>query len=430
MKITEKALLHIPLQKPWNLILPNNQFKGIDNRYLNISAGSGNNLFPVRISTKIISPNFYPIHLIRQNKKMKIGPIVGIMTALGKAGIKGDKNNYRDLITAGIKRGVLIYVFSAEFINKTKKNVKAYLYLPQEKKWALRAMPLPDVVYNRVPYRKDESNPIVQDAFDFLKKEGIPFFNPGFFDKWSLYKWLKESYEFNDIVPKTSVLAKDNLKYLLATNSMVYLKPVHGKAGVDFFKIINQDGYYIMTYQTKKTTNQNKFNSYNLLWNKIEHLTKGKEYILQSGIKLKTYKGRPYDVRILVQKNGLGQWKVTGLGIRVAGEKSITTHVPRGGYIESFDKVLVSNFGEKFPVHWKNYLSDLVIDLAKYIERRSGYSLGEMSMDIGIDQTNKIWFFEANSKPMKFDEPSIRELSLMRLIEYFKYLSGFAHEEN
>jgi hypothetical protein len=45
-----------------------------------------------------------------------------------------------------------------------------------------------------------------------------------------------------------------------------------------------------------------------------------------------------------------------------------------------------------------------------------------MSMDLGVDTTGKLWFFEANSKPMKFDEPHIREKSLRRLVRFWKYL--------
>lgn len=70
-------------------------------------------------------------------------------------------------------------------------------------------------------------------------------------------------------------------------------------------------------------------------------------------------------------------------------------------------------------------LNEIAVDLTKHIENCSGYSLGEMSLDLGIDENNNLWFFEANSKPMKFDEPYIRHTSLIRLLQYFSDLSGF-----
>ncbi|MDT2258644.1 hypothetical protein P7H06_02360 [Paenibacillus larvae] len=64
------------------------------------------------------------------------------------------------------------------------------------------------------------------------------------------------------------------------------------------------------------------------------------------------------------------------------------------------------------------------LELAQQIEKASRQKLGEMSMDLGIDITGKIWFFEANSKPMKFDEPDIRKKSLERIIQYSMFLTA------
>ncbi|MNE78462.1 hypothetical protein D3C80_1748710 [compost metagenome] len=46
-----------------------------------------------------------------------------------------------------------------------------------------------------------------------------------------------------------------------------------------------------------------------------------------------------------------------------------------------------------------------------------------MSMDLGIDTEGSMWFFEANAKPMKFDEPHIRKKSLERIFQFSHYLS-------
>jgi hypothetical protein len=61
--------------------------------------------------------------------------------------------------------------------------------------------------------------------------------------------------------------------------------------------------------------------------------------------------------------------------------------------------------------------------IARQIEKAAGQTLGEMSMDLGVDRDGALWFFEANSKPMKFDEPHIRKKSLEQIIHYCMYLS-------
>jgi len=65
---------------------------------------------------------------------------------------------------------------------------------------------------------------------------------------------------------------------------------------------------------------------------------------------------------------------------------------------------------------------EAALTLARQIERSARTLLGEMSMDLGIDETGRIWFFEANSKPMKFDEPHIRQKSLERIFQYSLHL--------
>lgn len=103
---------------------------------------------------------------------------------------------------------------------------------------------------------------------------------------------------------------------------------------------------------------------------KGKKLANNKEYIIQQGIHLSTYQGRPYDIRVLVQKNGKGQWHMTGMGIRVAGEQSITTHVPQGGYIQSVDTVFHETFGNELTEKWKHKTALLTTKIAQHIEKR------------------------------------------------------------
>jgi hypothetical protein len=123
-----------------------------------------------------------------------------------------------------------------------------------------------------------------------------------------------------------------------------------------------------------------------------------------------------------VQKNGEGQWEITGIGARVAGNASITTHVPRGGSIEEPEKLLTAVFGASQARQVMRQARETAIVLAKQIERSSRTLLGEMSMDLGVDTSGQIWFFEANSKPMKFDEPHIRQKSLERIFQFSQHL--------
>ncbi len=160
------------------------------------------------------------------------------------------------------------------------------------------------------------------------------------------------------------------------------------------------------------------------LWGRIRREAGASPYIIQQGIELATYQKKPFDLRILVQKNTHGSWSTTGVGARLAGKGSITTHVPRGGSVEDPFKLLSALFGPENSKDMLNKIKSTAIQIARQIERGSGLSHGEMSMDLGVDTFGILWFFEANSKPMKFDEPEIRQKSLRRIFQYSSYLAG------
>ncbi|MGD9677603.1 MAG: YheC/YheD family protein [Vulcanibacillus sp.] len=423
MIIPNYAFILVSPNNPLGIAFPNRL--NLKNNTLPIVAGHNNQYKGYLLKKDVINiKETYPIRFKKIDNYYKAGPLVGILTTRDAKGFKGNKNNYIDLILMGIKTGVLVYVFTAESLDKQNRTVEGYLYLPTNGTWQKKKMPLPDVVYNRIPSRKEEKRIIINETVNYLEKEHIPYFNHYFFDKVTLYKWMSKTKEFDRFIPDTRSLTIENLRKMLDTYHMIYLKPVHGKAGIGFIKIEKKDNIYFLTYQGSKITQRKTLDSFNLLWKDIISLINKKNYIIQRGINLKEYHSYPFDIRILVQKNGEGIWKVSGIGIRVAGARSITTHVPRGGYIEMPFKVFNYSFGKKAN-DWEDAISKLTIEMAKHIEKRSEKNLGELSLDLGIDKENNLWFFEANSKPMKFDEPNIRYTSLLRLMQYFRFLTGF-----
>lgn len=181
---------------------------------------------------------------------------------------------------------------------------------------------------------------------------------------------------------------------------------------------------YRLSIQESKKSQTVRFSNLQHMKNNLNGLIGDEAYIIQQGITLLKVRDRPFDLRVLVQKNKNGDWSVTGIGARLAGEDSITTHVPRGGSIEDPRKLLSASFNPAVTRAIMKRTANTAVTIAKQIEKGSGYALGEMSMDLGIDVHGHLWFFEANSKPMKFDEANIREKSLKTMLEYCIFLTS------
>jgi hypothetical protein len=358
-------------------------------------------------------------------------PVVAILTYRDDTRIfRGNQDNFLDLLRTAKEEGVLAYIVGQDDLDLKNRTVKGYTYHATKRKWVRGDHPFPNVVYNRIPYRKFEQLPEVQELIqDCLKHPDIRLFNPAFFSKWNLFEWLRDSRATRKHIPETERLnSLSDFSRILRHHRNVYLKPVKGKAGKGIMKVqrpLNRkrlSSAYLLTHQSPAGTESVSYDSVNKVYETVKLHAEGKEYIVQQGITLAKAGGRPFDLRVLIQKNTEGQWRISGVGARVAGESSITTHVPRGGSIADPAKLLSGVFGAAAGRTILRNAKATALKLAAQIEKGSGYTLGEMSMDLGIDATGKLWFFEANSKPMKFDEPHIRKMSLRRLVRYWKYL--------
>lgn len=341
---------------------------------------------------------------------------------------RGNHNNFIDLIRTGREMGVNVYVTRVKDIKLGHKRITGFHYHPDSQSWSQMLVPFPNVVYNRIPNRKDEQLPEVQQVIKACMKHAkVRLFNPSFFYKWTLYEWLNKSKLTRKYVPATKRLAHaSDLEQMLAQFPAVYLKPVKGKAGSGIMRVErpkSKGGPYVLRIQAGRKSKITSNPNLSRLWSQIKSVIDSEEYIIQQGIPLASFEERPYDLRVLVQKNGKGEWALTGVGARVAGKQSITTHVPRGGSINEPEKVLTAAFGAETAKRILLRVRKSALSIARQIEKASGHNLGEMSMDLGVDTTGQIWFFEANSRPMKFDEPDIRKKSLERIIEYSLYLS-------
>ncbi|GAA0133678.1 hypothetical protein YSY43_05180 [Paenibacillus sp. YSY-4.3] len=358
-------------------------------------------------------------------------PVVAVLTVEDPECLfRGNKANFKDILNTGKDFDFPVYVVTTKDLKFSAKRIRGYQYSPENKAWFKQWFPLPDVIYNRIPQREDEGKRLVRKKIkECIQHKTIHIYNPYFFNKRKVGDWLKKNRSTKVFVPDTKrLLDPGTLELMIKIYGHLYLKPECGKAGKGIMLLqydpehekpyrltIQGQKYRHIVYRTAKL---------DLLWRRIKREMKRAPYVMQEAIQLATYRDRNFDLRILVQKTGKGAWMVTGVGARLAGAKRITTHVPQGGSIESPEKLLTPTFGSEMTTSILNRLKSNAVLIAKQIEKSSKHVLGEMSMDLGIDMEGNMWFFEANSKPMKFDEPQIRKKSLERIFQYSQYLAS------
>lgn len=385
-------------------------------------------------------PFSHHMHISTQNKQIKLGPLMGILTA----GIKpsasqlvGKRTNlmYRYL-QAQSEIPVSYFVFGPADISLATKQINGYFLRKINGKsyWRRYKVPFPDVVFNRLPNRTVERLATVNRTKQILQSSGVKVFNPNFFNKWTLHKRIHHVNKIEAFIPETILHPTEReLRDLLHRHRMVYLKPAGGSLGLGIIQLYQTKTGIVARYRSGQHNQLKHFASLSATLNYFFSHRSITRYIAQQGISLIKMDNRPIDFRVHTNKDRYGKWQMTAIAAKMAGKGSVTTHMRTGGKVLSADEVLKICFPKRHQ-QVKARLEESVLLLSEAIDQQVPGFIGELGFDIGIDTKGHPWMFEANSKPgrhvfyhrsMAADE----RLTRVMILEYALYLAGFTHEE-
>ncbi|OUM95690.1 MAG: hypothetical protein BAA04_13450 [Firmicutes bacterium ZCTH02-B6] len=90
----------------------------------------------------------------------------------------------------------------------------------------------------------------------------------------------------------------------------------------------------------------------------------------------------------------------------------------------AMDEALGAAFGSWAAQELSARAAVLAEQAAKAMEEALGREFMEMSLDLGIDDRQRLWIFELNSKPLRFDERDIQRRWVHNLIQYVQAVAG------
>lgn len=195
-------------------------------------------------------------------------------------------------------------------------------------------------------------------------------------------------------VPETYWFRSSRLRKMLRANTTVYIKPDKGRKGNGVLRVKKlDDSEYEISH--KKTTI--KCSRSEVLSEVKKLLKPNRKYIVQQGIELATYTGRPFDVRVVLQKP-LKRWRLTLMCAKVAPrESSVVTNVSKGAKDVNVIRALQKADQSMNAVKVMRELIDISHQIAQTLGAR--FPLKIIGLDMGIDKQGKVWFIEANTWP-------------------------------
>lgn len=204
---------------------------------------------------------------------------------------------------------------------------------------------------------------------------------------------LERDTKIKTYIPKTAWYRDDRLYQMLDTFGMVFVKPDKGGGGVGIIRVKKVTNSLVECKSLKhhKIVSKEKVSSLIHTYLKPE-----KRYLIQQGIELAKVNGRPFDIRLMLQRIDR-KWKLTGMAAKLAAPGKIVTNFCKGGkpYTarDAVSKVCPMEASKKM-----EELKKLAYRVAHVLsERYSG--LKELGIDAGLDKNGNIWIFEVNTRP-------------------------------
>lgn len=438
VKMFQENMHHIQMSHSlihyWNIDLQMTHTLHIGRHSIQVSIEGANvTKNELLVSDRLLQECFLPIEemnfLASYSKKgysITIGPIIGLLTDLND---KGEEPDFRsihafcyELHEVVSNMGGFFHVF--HFKDYEKGSLQGYCL--QSGQWIKRRIPLPGVIYNRIHSRALEASPLFQSFRNSISSLSIPFFNDSFLSKNEVHNLLYSEEHMQPYLPETSMAEESAIKKMLNKHGKLYIKPIHGSQGRNIIRItLNGEEILAELSSGSRKEETLQFENYTRFTHWFKQQQKKRIFLAQQAIPLQTYKNRQLDFRVLCNKNFQDTWKATSAVARISAEQQFVSNIARGGEAMKPLRIFSALSDQKTAIQQLALMKELAVEAASIISQKCVGLIGELGVDIGIDQLGKLWIIEVNSKPSKNFEDSDKKIrpSAKALIEYATALS-------
>jgi|HigsolmetaAR204D_1030405.scaffolds.fasta_scaffold00001_19 hypothetical protein len=214
--------------------------------------------------------------------------------------------------------------------------------------------------------------------------------------KYTKYRLMAKSPELAAAIPSFRKFTLNNFQTLLNRYERVIVKPSCGWGGAGVIAVTKQGDGSCLVHKDRRVRIKSSAES---AYAYLKRYTRGKTYIVQRKIALATVKGRPFDLRVMVQRDRSGKWVVTGKLAKVAGSGYIITNIRRSrGRVLPFAAAIErSNIEGRSAGEIARDIGRISLAAARHLQ--TCYSIRTVGFDIGVDSRGRVWIIEPNFRP-------------------------------
>ncbi|MFB5190057.1 YheC/YheD family protein [Alicyclobacillus fastidiosus] len=342
--------------------------------------------------------------------------------SIGERRITRPSMQYIRLAENAFARGVTLYLFHPHQVDWGKGKVRAWMpenLARPRGNWIVKMERLPDVVYENV-YVHLAMQGYTSELRKAMRMRKIPLYNPVLPGKWRMVEVLRAN-NMSDFTPQTEHLrsAKQAIERLNQWN-VVYVKPIGGYGGMDVARVerLGAGRYRVGTDRTKSQTAHVRMTMTEAELRKWIGTRLRKPQIIQRGLRLISVGGRKVDFRVVLHRDGAGEWQLIGIVPKMAARDGVVTNIIAGGERTDVEQLsaLAEREGKRLPLA---ELERKAKQIAGILSKRYP-TMGLVGFDMAVEEDLTVSMIEMNPKPAR------SLLSKAMLERLAKHTVGFA----
>lgn len=307
-------------------------------------------------------------------------------------GIQSKQTGYEqiDLYNqAAEKLGITLFYICLQ--ETSGKSILGLCY--ENKSYRLLRLPIPKVIHNRAI----SLSPYMLKKLKHLAASSQVFNRQNRYDKLLIHMLLHTKESLRAHLPATLAYSRRHVLEAMERFTDFFVKPTNSSLGKGIMKLSKQEnGTWELFWSNKEPRGLSREEALAFIQTKV-----GKQsYLIQEAISLATHQGRPYDLRVSVQRGARGKWQVSGIAGKVAGQGRQVTNLGKGGEAWRCEPLFQrSGF---HPERMKEAVEQVSLKLAEILGNRLP-NMADIGLDIGVDKTGHIWFIEVNGRDQRYE---------------------------
>ncbi|WP_028547580.1 YheC/YheD family endospore coat-associated protein [Paenibacillus sp. UNC451MF] len=303
-------------------------------------------------------------------------------------------------VEAGMKYGLTPCFFRIQDVRSGNPCIKAFI--KESDRFIHKTVPMPQVIHNRAIYPGKRE----YDKLCSWVDSGTQLFNHwNRYGKLETHQHLMNDSTLEPHLPVTFEATEANLSIMMELYDKIIIKPDRSSIGRGVMLLQRAGDGWKLTCPASIRIHNKKWLNLEFKGTRLPSLLKKRmrkmNYIVQQHLPLATYQGKPFDMRVSVQRDGTGEWQVTGLVVKVAAPNLFLTNVAQGGSVHRLQTILTEEYAHLQHESIIDEIHSFSLKVARQLSQSLPH-MADLGLDIGMTTDGSPLFIECNGKDQRY----------------------------